>query len=82
MFLDGSLDFREDAVLTNARQYAAAQRALEGTERAIRALQSGLPIDLCCRDAEEAMESLSELDGRGVSEELVLEIFSHFCVGK
>lgn len=82
LFLDGTLDFREDAVLTNARQYAAAQRALEQTERAVRALRSGLPIDLCSRDIEEAMESLSELDGRGVSEELVSEIFSHFCVGK
>ena len=82
MFLDGTLNFREDAVLTNARQYAAAQKALEQTERAVHALQSGLPIDLCCRDIEDAMESLSELDGRGVSEELVSEIFSHFCVGK
>lgn len=82
MFLDGKLDFREDAILTNARQYAAAQRALEQTERAVRALHEGLPVDLCCRDAEEAMQSLSELDGRGVSEELVSEIFSHFCVGK
>ena len=82
LFLDGELNLRQDAVLTNARQYAAAQKALEQTERAVRALREGLPIDLCCRDAEEAMRSLSELDGRGVSEELVAEIFSHFCVGK
>jgi tRNA U34 5-carboxymethylaminomethyl modifying GTPase MnmE/TrmE len=31
---------------------------------------------------ERAMEALGEIDGRSVSEELVGEIFSHFCVGK
>lgn len=82
LFTDGSLDFGTDAILTNARQHAAVLRALADVERAANALRQGLPIDLCCNDAESAMSSLGELDGRAVSEDLVSEIFSHFCVGK
>ena len=82
LFTDGALDLKEDAILTNARQHAAVLRAVENAERAERALREGYPIDLCCHDAEEAMAALAELDGRAVSEELVSEIFSHFCVGK
>ncbi len=82
LFTDGSLDLRVDAVLTNARQHAAVLRALEAAERAEAALRRDYPIDLCCNDAEEAMAALAELDGRTVSEEIVSEIFSHFCVGK
>ena len=82
LFTDGSLDFESDAILTNARQQAAVLRAIEDVERAEKALAEGLPIDLCCNDAEAAMGSLAELDGRAVSEDLVSEIFSHFCIGK
>ncbi len=82
LFTDGALDLGQDAILTNARQQAAVLRAIEDIERAKDALSAGLPIDLCCNDAESAMGSLAELDGRAVSEDLVSEIFSHFCVGK
>ena len=82
LFVDGELDSRQDAVLTNARQHAAALSSLEAVRRALGALRAGMPIDMCCTDAEAAMEALYELDGRAVSEDVVAEIFSHFCVGK
>ena len=82
LFIDGTIDSRNDAVLTNARQHAAALSALEAVRRAMKALDAGYPIDLCCTDAEDAMAALSELDGRAVSEDIVSQIFSHFCVGK
>ena len=82
LFIDGALDSRNDAVLTNARQHAAALASLEAVRSAIAALDAGYPIDICCTDAEDAMSSLRELDGRAVSEDIVSQIFSHFCVGK
>ena len=82
LFTDGQLDCRHDAVLTNARQHASALAAREAVRRTLDALRAGYPIDLCCTDAESAMSALSELDGRAVSEDIVSEIFSHFCVGK
>lgn len=82
MFIDGTIDLGRDTVLSNARQHAAAIRALRFVESAVESLKAGLPEDACCTDAELAMEALFELDGRAVSEDLVSEIFSHFCVGK
>lgn len=82
LFTDGAIDLSRDAVLTGARQHAAALRAKEAAERAAAALTAGYPIDACCTDAEQAMAALAKLDGRAVSEEIVGEIFSHFCVGK
>ena len=82
LFTDGAIDLREDAVLTGARQHAAALRACAACEDGAAALAAGYPIDACCTDAETAMSALAELDGRAVSEDIVGEIFSHFCVGK
>jgi tRNA modification GTPase len=82
LFVDGSIDMRNDAVVVNARQHASIMRALECVARAAEGLDAGLPLDLCCVDLECAMSELSRMDGRAVDEDIVSEIFSHFCVGK
>ena len=82
LLISGELDLKKDAILTNARQSGAALAALGSLRRAKRAVGDGLPYDLCCTDIEEAMEAISQLDGRSISEDIVGEIFSHFCVGK
>ncbi|MBQ3081655.1 MAG: tRNA uridine-5-carboxymethylaminomethyl(34) synthesis GTPase MnmE [Clostridia bacterium] len=66
----------------NARQYSAVCRALSAVENALFALESGFTQDVAGFDMEEAMGALAELDGRSVSEEIVNDIFSRFCVGK
>jgi len=66
----------------NARQYGAICRALECVENAIAAMDGGFTQDVAGFDMEEAMKALAELDGRSVSEEIVNDIFSRFCVGK
>lgn len=82
LFIDGSISISEDAVVTNARQYAALTRALSSLDRALSAIDNGTSLDLCCIDIEEAMQSLGEIDGREVGEDIVSEIFAKFCVGK
>lgn len=82
LFTAGEIDVRRDAVLTNARQHGAALAALDALRRALDALRAGLPSELYCSDVERAMEAICELDGRAVSEDIVAQIFSHFCVGK
>lgn len=82
LFTDGSLDTATDAILGNARQYAAVSRSLDATDNALSALEAGLPVDLACDDLSAAMSALSELDGKSVSDDVVADIFSRFCVGK
>ena len=46
------------------------------------ALEAGAPPDAACTMAESALSSLAELDGRGVCEDIISEVFARFCVGK
>ncbi len=82
LFVDGSLNLRDDAVIVNARQQAAVGQAIEALCCTLESLEQGMPLDLCCVDLTSAMSALSELDGRQISEDIVSEIFAHFCVGK
>lgn len=82
LFRAGSLDLRQDAVLTSARQHGTTLSALAALRRAKEALSASLPADIYCTDVECAMQAITELDGRSVTEDVVAQIFSHFCVGK
>ena len=82
LFIDESINLSTDAVVADARQYAALVRAADSLRTALSALSDGLSLDLCCIDVESAMQSLGDLEGREVGEDIVSEIFSKFCVGK
>ena len=82
MFIDGTLDFDNDAIITGARQYAAITKSADFLANAIYDIERGVSLDACCVEVECAMSALGELDGREIGEEIVHEIFSHFCVGK
>lgn len=75
-------DHSADAVIWSASQLAALSRARELLLECVQALRSGDMPDAACTMAESALESLMQIDGRGVSEEIVNTIFSRFCVGK
>ena len=68
-------------IVVGARQYAALSKAKEQLTAALRALD-GFSQDVAGLDMEQALATLEEVDGRTASEEIVNEIFSHFCVGK
>ena len=70
------------SMLTNARQAQAAQAALAALQEAGVGLRAGVTPDAVLTDVESALESLGELTGRTVREDVVLRIFSRFCVGK
>lgn len=82
LFLSDKIDIRHDAVVANARQYGALCRAGEALGNSLTAFEAGLPFDVASSDAELAMQALGEVDGRAVSEDIVADIFSRFCVGK
>ena len=82
LFTDERLVLGEDAVLAGARQYGTVNTALACIKSAKEALLLGISEDAVAGDIERALAALGETDGRAVSEEVVGEIFSHFCVGK
>ena len=82
LYINEEIDIQNDAVLINARQNAALINTEKHLLLALEALEVGLSPDIAGVDIELAMSSLSEIDGREVDEDIVSQIFSHFCVGK
>ncbi len=82
LFTKGEIDYNTTAILANARQKGALDRAIQGVQAALDALKGGFTPDVAGMDLEEAMVALSEADGRAVSADIVDAIFHRFCVGK
>lgn len=82
LFLGDAIVTDNGAIVTAARQFAALGEAIDRIEDAIRLVKDGMGTDLAASDLERAIAALDELDGRSVSEDVVSEIFSKFCVGK
>ncbi|MEG1240060.1 MAG: tRNA uridine-5-carboxymethylaminomethyl(34) synthesis GTPase MnmE [Oscillospiraceae bacterium] len=70
------------ALLTNSRQFSAAQRAKKAVETAAESLKVGVSPDAVLMDVELALSALGELTGKTVREDVTARIFERFCVGK
>lgn len=82
LYAEGEIDYDRTAILANARQKGALDRAAAAVRSALNALRGGFTPDVAGLDLEEAMAALSEADGRAVSADIVDAIFHRFCVGK
>ncbi len=82
LFTDERISVGSDAIIASARQKSALTSALSFVTEAIGSFNAGLSQDLASSDIEKALGRIAELDGRAVSEEVVADIFSKFCVGK
>lgn len=70
------------AILVNERQRSAAVGAYEAVSGALNALIDGFTVDVIYVSLDNALSSLLELSGENVSEAVLDEVFSNFCVGK
>ena len=76
-------DVDNDAVIvTNARHYQALTRARNAIARAIEGLNNGLSGDLLDQDIRECLHWLGEITGSVTTDNILAEIFTHFCIGK
>lgn len=82
LFTDDSVIAQDTAIVSSARHNASLSRALEYVNAAISAINSGIYADAAASEIERALGAISEVDGREVSEAVLSDIFSKFCVGK
>lgn len=69
-------------LVTNARHKMLLEEALEGIDAAKSAIDKGMTLDIISMDIKSAADKLGEITGHMVSEEVILNIFQRFCVGK
>ncbi|MEE3444921.1 MAG: tRNA uridine-5-carboxymethylaminomethyl(34) synthesis GTPase MnmE [Prevotella sp.] len=73
-----------DIIVTSARQYDTLLRAHQNLDRVLSGLQTGLSGDLISEDLRLVLDDLADITGEGriMTNEVLGNIFSHFCVGK
>ena len=74
----------QDIIVTSARQYHSLLSAQENLSRVLSSLESGLSGDLVSEDLKLVLDDLANITGQGriLTNEILENIFTHFCVGK
>ncbi|MCL1625765.1 tRNA uridine-5-carboxymethylaminomethyl(34) synthesis GTPase MnmE [Bacteroides caecicola] len=71
-----------DVIVTNLRHYEALTHALDAITRVEQGLISSLPSDLISQDLRECIFHLNDIIGEVTTDEVLGNIFEHFCIGK
>lgn len=72
-----------DVIITNARHYDALVRARQSLSHVLDGMRLGLSGDLLSEDLRDVLSTLAEITGGQITPNEVLgNIFKHFCVGK
>ena len=72
-----------DYLVTSARHYYSLRQSQEALQRVIEGLSANLSGDLISEDLRQVLFYLSEITGNTITTDEVLgNIFSHFCIGK
>lgn len=79
---DASLEAEDGITLLNDRHEALARAAAEALQGAARAVRAGDPVECAAPELRRALDALNHVAGKGVSDEVLDEVFSRFCIGK
>lgn len=82
MFNLKKLDTENEFIITNIRHKDLLNKARNGLKQAKETILNGLPIDMISINIKTAIESLGEILGESISEDVLNKIFEKFCVGK
>lgn len=81
MFIKNDIE-AEQGVIANERQKRCLENSLKSVNEALEALENGENLDAITVLLDESADYLLELTGEKITESVVNEVFSRFCVGK
>ena len=82
MFKTKEIEMNDGIIITNIRHKNQIDKALKSVNEAIDTNALGLPIDIVSIPIKQILSDLSVITGEDVSEDIINEIFSKFCLGK
>jgi len=82
LFISGDIRTNDEVLVTNVRHKNLIDKAINSIDEACNAYESRMPLDLITIDIKNAAEYLGQITGESVSEDVINEIFSRFCLGK
>lgn len=82
MFQIEGLETGGETIITNIRHKNQIELAIKNIDEAKMAVLNNLPIDIISISIKQCLEELGKITGQNVSEDIINEIFSKFCLGK
>ena len=82
MFKLNEIEINDGEVITNIRHKNRIRKSIDALKQAEQGLEIEMPIDVVAVSLKEALEDLSEITGENVTEDIINNIFSRFCLGK
>lgn len=82
LYFAGDLEAGDITYVSNARHISLLRQSERSIADAIEGTELGVPIDIVQIDIQKTWELLGEITGDAVSEGLLDQLFSQFCLGK
>ena len=82
MFDLNQINLDQEVVITNIRHKNLIDKAIESTKKAKETMKQQMPIDIIAIFIKDILEDLGNITGEIVTEDIIDEIFSKFCLGK
>ena len=82
MFSLEEINVDNDVIITNLRHKNLISKAIENVKKAKNAVEENMPIDIIAIFIKDILEDLGNITGEIVTDDIINEIFSKFCLGK
>jgi len=82
IFNVGEIDTENTSIITNIRHKQAIKNAKDSASKAIEVINNMMPVDITAIYFKQAVEEINKITGENVTEDIINEIFSKFCLGK
>lgn len=82
MFKLNEIEINDGNLITNERHKNQIRKSIECIKQAKEGIEFNMPIDIIAVSIKQSLEELSSITGENVSEDIISEIFSKFCLGK
>ena len=82
LFALNQISFDNDIVITNVRHKNLIHKAVESINKTKDTIKEKMPIDIVAVYIKDILEDLGNITGEFVTEDIINEIFSKFCLGK
>ena len=76
------INLDNEVLITNVRQKNLISKAIEDVNNTRNSISNNMPVDIIAISVKEILEDLGKITGEEVSEDIINEIFSKFCLGK
>lgn len=82
MFSLNEINLDNDVVITNLRHKNLISQAIDNVKKARDTVNNDMPIDIIAIFIKDILEDLGNITGEIVTDDIINEIFSKFCLGK